>query len=328
MNEVPDDEEIADEPGLFQNIDFVVEPLDQLGVRSRALAKAIVQSLVAKLAQIHFARLAFRRRILWILRNAKLQGEIAAIRDHERVRDGLGMIRKQRPHLIGRFEIKLRRVTHPPFVVHHFPGADADHHVVRLVMAPLQEMHVVRRHEAEPELLREFWQDRVALFLHLDAVVVHLEEEIFRAQDIAKIGCALPGLGEVIGLDRHVDLALEAAAQPDQSARMFREQLLIDPRLVMKTIEMRDRDHLHEVAVAGLVPRQQGEMIGGIALVRRAIFHLARGHVGLATDDRFEPGFRRFLVKLDCAVEIPVVGDRDCRHPEFLRFFHQLLRPH
>jgi hypothetical protein len=33
-------------------------------------------------------------------------------------------------------------------------------------------------------------------------------------------------------------------------------------------------------------------------------------------------------VKFDRAVDIPVVRDGDRRHPEFLRLFHQLLRPH
>ena len=96
----------------------------------------------------------------------------------------------------------------------------------------------------------------------------------------------------------------------------------------MKSIEMRDGDHLHKVAVAGFVLRQQGEMIGGVALVRGPVLHLTRGHVSLASDDRFQPSFRRFLVKFDRAMEIAVVGNRDRRHPKFLRLFHQLLHPH
>ena len=159
-------------------------------------------------------------------------------------------------------------------------------------------------------------------------MVVHLEKEILRAQDVAELRHALPGLGEIVGLDRHVDLALETAAQPDQAARMFREQFLIDSRFVMEPVEVRRGNHLHEVAITGLIFRQEGEMIGGIALVRRAIFHRARRHVSLATDDRFEAGPGRLLVKLDRSVKIPVVGDRDRRHLEFLRLSHQLFRPH
>ena len=129
-------------------------------------------------------------------------------------------------------------------------------------------------------------------------------------------------------MDRHVDLAFEATAQPDQTGRMFRKDFLVDPRLVMKSIEMRGGDHLHQVSVAGLVLRQEREMIGGVALVRGPVFDRAGRHVSLAADDRFDPGVRGRLVKLNRAVKISVVGDRDRRHLEFLRLFHQLLRPH
>jgi hypothetical protein len=47
--------------------------------------------------------------------------------------------------------------------------------------------------------------------------------------------------------------------------------------------------------------------------------------VGLTTDDRFDPGTRRFLVKFNRAKQIAVIGNRDRRHLEFGRFFHQLF---
>ena len=121
---------------------------------------------------------------------------------------------------------------------------------------------------------------------------------------------------------------LRQPLNPINPPRMFREQFLVDPRLVMESVEMRGGDQLHQISVAGLVLRQQGEMIGGIALVRRAVLHLARRHVRLATDDRFDPGFLGFLVKVDRAVEIAVVRNRDGRHAQRLRFFHQLFHPH
>jgi hypothetical protein len=109
---------------------------------------------------------------------------------------------------------------------------------------------------------------------------------------------------------------------------MFREQLLVDPRFVMKSIEVGCGNHLHQVAVTGLVFRQEREVVGRVALVVRPIFHRARRHVRFAADDRFEPGVGRRLVKLDCAVEIAVVGNGDGRHSKFLCLFHQLLHPH
>jgi hypothetical protein len=54
----------------------------------------------------------------------------------------------------------------------------------------------------------------------------------------------------------------------------------------------------------------------------------ARRKVGLASDNRFHPGARRFLVKFDRAEKIAVIGHGHGRHAEFDRFFHQLLHPH
>ena len=125
------------------------------------------------------------------------------------------MVREKRAHFIRRFEIEFRRVTHPPFVVHHLSRADADHDVVRVVMTPFQEMHVVRGDQTEAEFLRQRRQDGVALLLRFNPVIVQLEEEIFRTENIAEIGRALARLRHVVGLDRHVDLAFEAGAHSD-----------------------------------------------------------------------------------------------------------------
>ena len=151
-------------------------------------------------------------------------------------------------------------------------------------------------------------------------MIVQFEEEILRAQNVAKFRRALPRLGHVVGLDRHVDLALQTAAHADQARGMLREQLLVDPRLVMHPVEMRGRDQLYQVAVAGFVLGQEGEMIGRVALIIRPILDRTRRHVRLATDDRFDPGVLRFLVKLDRAVEVAVIGDRDRRHPNSAAF--------
>ncbi len=58
-------------------------------------------------------------------------------------------------------------------------------------MAALEKMHVVRRDQSEPKFLRDRRQDAVAFSLRLDAVIVHLEEEILRSEDVAKSRCAL-----------------------------------------------------------------------------------------------------------------------------------------
>ena len=66
----------------------------------------------------------------------------------------------------------------------------------------------------------------------------------------------------VAGLNGDVDFARETTAQADQTVGMRRQQFLVDARPIMKSVEMRRRNQLHQIAIAGLVFRQQGEMVG------------------------------------------------------------------
>ncbi len=103
------------------------------------------------------------------------------------------------------------------------------------------------------------------------------------------------------------------------------QKLFVDPGRVMKSIEMRRRHQLHKVAIASLVFRQEREVICRIAPRGRPIFMRAGRDVGFATNDRFYSRPGRFLVKFNRAKQIAVIGDRDGRHLEFGRFFHQLF---
>src|SRR4030095_3928571 len=114
-------------------------------------------------------------------------------------------------------------------------------------------------------------QDAVAFSLRLEAVIVHLEKEIFRSKNIAESCGAGARLVELIGLDCHVDLALETGAHPNQTRGVRSEQFLVDPRLVMHALEMRDRHQLDQIAVTRLVASQESKMISSIALRIRAI---------------------------------------------------------
>ena len=51
---------------------------------------------------------------------------------------------------------------------------------MRLVVRAFEKMHIVRRHQFQPQLLADPRQRRVALELRLDPVVVHFEEKILR----------------------------------------------------------------------------------------------------------------------------------------------------
>jgi hypothetical protein len=158
-------------------------------------------------------------------------------------------------------------------------------------------------------------------------VIVQFDKEIFRAENVPIFGRALFRLLDVVCLNCGVDFARETATEPDQSFRMGREKFLIDPRRVMKTIEVRGRDQLHEIPVARLVLRQQREVIRCIAPRSGTVFVRSRSNISFATNDRFHSSALRFLVKFNRPKQIAVISDCNCGHLEFSCFFHQLFHP-
>src|SRR5436190_14265510 len=136
-----------------------------------------------------------------------------------------------------------------------------------LVVTSLEKMHIVSGHQTNSEFLCQPRQNPVAFLLGLDAVIVHFEEKICRAEDVAKFRHALLRPGQIVRLDCHIDFALEATTQSDQTGRMCREKASINPRLVMESIEVRRGNQLYQIAIAGLVLGQEGEMVSCVALI-------------------------------------------------------------
>ena len=104
-----------------------------------------------------------------------------------RVPQRLRMILEHRGHLLGRLEEELiAGVAQALRIVDGLAGPDAEQDVVRLVIALLQVMHVVGADERQVEIARERQRAPVDDLLLLDALVLHLEEEIVRAENVAQ----------------------------------------------------------------------------------------------------------------------------------------------
>ena len=101
------------------------------------------------------------------------------------------------------------------------------------MIGPVEEVDVVGGDQGQIELLGELDQLPVADGLLLEPVVVHLEEEIFPAEDIGELPDAPPGRVEIAGQDERVDLAGDAAAQANDDLGMFVQPFLVDPRLLV-----------------------------------------------------------------------------------------------
>ena len=217
MNEVPNDQQIADETGFLEDAQLIIDSPDQLSIVGSAVAIPLAQALVTKLAQIFFPRFAGRSGVLRISRAAEFNVEVATLANVKRIINGLGKVAEQLAHFRWRFEIQLGHITHPSFVLHHFTRADAKHYIVRVVIAAPEKMHIVGRDQADAEVSGNLRQHLIALALLLNSVVVQFDEKIVRSENVPIIGGTLSCLLDVVRLYRGIDFAGETAAQPNQT---------------------------------------------------------------------------------------------------------------
>ena len=232
-------------------------------------------------------------------------------------------------HLITGLEVNLRRVADAPLVMDVRIVANADHHVMSLVILLVEEMHVVRGHGLEAELLAESPHLDHALLLRVVAVIVHLKVEILLPEDLDQLRNALPGLADAVLENELIDLAFAVAAQADQTRCVFRESLPVHAGQGMHSVKMRLGHELHQVRVALVILRQQRQVGHGFAARDLPFFiHRSGHHIDLAADDRFDLLLLGLHVELNGPEEVPVVRDRHRRHPQFLHLRHQLGNAH
>jgi len=112
------------------------------------------------------------------MQSAELDLKVAFLGDFECVSHRVRDFAEQGFHLIGRAQVKLlRHVAHALRVAEQGLRADADECVVRVGVAFLDVMHVVRRHQLQTELLRPVNQVAIDFDLLGDRVVLEFEIE-------------------------------------------------------------------------------------------------------------------------------------------------------
>ena len=185
-----------------------------------------------------------------------------------------------------------------------------------VVVLAAQVVDVGGRHQRPAELARHLDDPLVRLLLLRDAVALHLEVDLVRAEGVDEVVDVRP---RVVGpvLDQPAaEARLQAAGEGDDALGMRREQLHVDVRLAAgEALEEAGRAQLDQVAEAGVVGGQQGEVVALVA--RRLRRHVAVvDEVGLEADDRLDPGRLAGLVVLDRPVHHAVVGEPERRHVE------------
>ena len=165
---------------------------------------------------------------------------------------------------------------------------------------------------AHPVVDRELLLERVALDLQIEPI----------AEDRLEIPHLAARLVHVAAADRARHRTRHAGGERDQSLAVRLEQGLVDARVVVEAVGERLGAQIAEVAVADVVLRQQYEVVADpLALVSHPF--LARD-VGLEADDGLDAVLLRFLIEIDHAKHVSVVGDGDGLHPRLLAGSHQI----
>ncbi len=193
---------------------------------------------------------------------------------------------------------------------------------MRVVFA--QVMAVIGGHQRDAQFLLQLHQVRLDALLLGQPLVLNLEVEIALAEDVVEGDGRLARL-LVLAFDQFLgDFALQAGRQPNQSLRVFREEFLADPRLVIEAVQRRLGDDFHQIAVAFVVLRQDDQVVVAVALGRGAmVFFLA--DVELAADDRLDPNFLGGVDELDRSEDVAMVGHGHGGHAQLLDALDELL---
>ena len=320
LEQVPDDEEVALEVHLLDELDLALEPLLVLAqtVRGRPVDHVGLppghpgpEALPGHLLEIIAERFACGRGEVGQVVALGRELEGAAGGDLARVLDGVGRVLEELGHFRGGLEIELvGRELEPVRVGDLAVGLDADEDVLALGVVPPGEMDVVRGHQGQAELAGHRHELRVDRLLVGEAVVHELDVEIAGREDPGVLpGRRLGLLGEA-AVEPERDLALEAGRQPDEALAVGGQQLLVDPRPVIEALEIALGDELAEVLVAPVVLDQEDEMevVDLVGRPRLLVEAALGGDVALAAEDGLDPLGLGRLEELDRAEDVAVVG--------------------
>ena len=215
------------------------------------------------------------------------------------------------PHLLRALQVELLRVELQPLrIALELLLLDAEQHVVRLRVAPHRVVEVVRRDERDVERPRERDLLREHAPLVRDAVILQLHEEAIGTEDVAVASRRLLRAAILPGEQQRRQLARQTSRQADDSLGVLGEQLLVHARPVVEALQVGGRHELQQVAVAGLVLRQEREVVvlllvlAGVPLEPRA-----RRDVGLDADDRLDAGGAPGLEEAERAEHGAVIRD-------------------
>ncbi len=250
--------------------------------------------------------------------------EVAHLGDADRVRQRFRHLAEDPRHLLGSLEIELIRFRLEPLrIAQRGVCLHADEQFLGGRIAFVAVVNVVRRHQWQVEFAGERDQLPVGLDLLLDPVVLNLDVEAIRSQDLRQFARVVDRLVRLSVQEVVRDRTAETGGGRDDALAMILEHLQVDPGPVVEPFETGLGRKFEEVAVTGVVLGEQEQVVGLPLLDRR----LSLGEVSLHPDDRVQTGLGPRLVPVHGGVHDTMVGHRHVVDPEFLGAGDVLVDP-
>ena len=254
------------------------------------------------------------------LRHSELDLHVAAVCDALCVFQGFRCIGKETAHLLLALDIKLAAgVPHAVLVGKLFARLHTQEDVMGFRVLCKGIVAVISGDQGNTQLPAHAQQFRIDGLLVRIAMVLQLQEKIAFAKDLQIALCRFAGPLRILPQDLTRDLARQTGGGGDDALVELTQQVQVHTGLVIEALCERPADDLHQVGVAGIVFRQQDQMIIPVVpMARLPVMARAGGDIDLASDDRIDALFFCRLIKIDHAVHDAVIGYCSRRHSELL----------
>ena len=240
---------------------------------------------------------------------SKLKFDLAAFRDFDGVLQRLGMLRKERCHLVRILDVELLCLKlHARRVVDRLAHLDGHQDILNARILAGQVVRVVGGHQSEIEFACQLVQAAVDFLLHRDTMILHFQIEVVTVKNFKELLAQLIRTVDIALSQRTRNRTRQTGRQADQPLAMLPQQIHINARLHIKAFGKTERDHMNQVAVACHVFAQQDQMAVPFTVHITAVKARMRRDINLTPDDRMDALGLAGAVKVNHAVHHAVVG--------------------
>ena len=209
-------------------------------------------------------------------------------------------------HLLGSLEIEgIVGHLQPLLVLDIGVGLDAEEDVLDSGLVAVDVVDVVGGDKGDFEVTAKAEKALVYRGQHVEVVALDLQVVVL--EDFAVPAGGGIGVFHTAFEDSAGDLGGKAAGEDYEALVVLFEEGPVHAGLVVEALHVGLGDQLYQVAVAGLVLGQDGQVVGRL-LGGGLGTAVAVGDVYLTTDDGLDAGLAGSGIEIDGAVEVAVVG--------------------